>query len=61
MTWEIEEGNGGVSKLTVTHELTDAPKTAAFVTGQIPEAGGGWSFILSELKTLLETGSTFEG
>lgn len=33
-----------------------APKTAAQVSGKIPEAGGGWSFVLSDLKTLLETG-----
>lgn len=61
LTWEIEEGNGGVTKLTVTHELDGAPKTAAQVAGKMPDAGGGWSYILSDLKTLLETGKPFEG
>jgi uncharacterized protein YndB with AHSA1/START domain/DNA-binding transcriptional ArsR family regulator len=56
LTWEIEEGPGGVSRLTVTHELQGAPKTAAWVGGQVPDAGGGWAYVLSDLKTLLETG-----
>jgi DNA-binding transcriptional ArsR family regulator len=29
VTWEIEEGEGGVATLTVTHELEGAAKTAA--------------------------------
>ena len=50
MTWEIEPAATAVTKLTVIHdELEGAPKTAANVAG-------GWSFILSGLKTLLETG-----
>ena len=56
LTWEIEPGPGGVTTLTVTHELDGAPKTAAQVSGEIKQAGGGWSYILSDLKTLLETG-----
>jgi len=61
LTWEIEAGPDGVTTLTVTHELDRAPKTAAQVSGRIKEAGGGWSFILSDLKTLLETGKAFGG
>jgi uncharacterized protein YndB with AHSA1/START domain len=61
LTWEIEAGPDGVTTLTVTHELDGAPKTAAQVSGRIKEAGGGWSFILSDLKTLLETGKAFGG
>jgi uncharacterized protein YndB with AHSA1/START domain len=50
VTWEIEPGDGGVTKLTVVHDQLDAsPKTAMSVAG-------GWSYILSGLKTLLETG-----
>jgi uncharacterized protein YndB with AHSA1/START domain len=50
VTWEIEPQDGGVSKLTVVHDqLEAAPKTAESVAG-------GWMFILSGLKTLLETG-----
>ena len=61
LTWEIEPGPGGVTTLTVTHELDGAPKTAAQVAGEVKQAGGGWSFILSDLKTLLETGKAFGG
>ena len=53
---KIEQTDGDVTKLTVTHELDGAPATAAIVGGTIPEAGGGWSFVLSDLKTVLETG-----
>ena len=61
LTWEIEEGEGGVTKLTVVHELEGAPKLAHMVAGGLEEvgAGGGWSWILSDLKTLLETGESF--
>ena len=51
VTWEIEPQDGGYCKLTVTHDRLDgAPKTASSV------AGPGWMFVLSGLKTLLETG-----
>ena len=49
VTYELEEAEGGVTKLTATHDLEGAPKTAEHVAG-------GWSYILSGLKTLLETG-----
>jgi uncharacterized protein YndB with AHSA1/START domain len=62
LTYEIEEGKGGVTKLTVTHELEGAPKLAEMVAGGLEDqgAGGGWSWVLSSLKTLLETGTTLE-
>jgi len=56
LTWEIEEGHSGVSTLTLTHDLAGAPSTAALAEGRHPVAGGGWAWILSDLKTLLETG-----
>lgn len=50
VTWEIEPQEGGVTRLTVVHDqLEQAPKTAESVAG-------GWSYVLSGLKTLLETG-----
>jgi uncharacterized protein YndB with AHSA1/START domain len=50
VTWEIVPQDAGVSQLTVTHDqLEGAPKTAESVAG-------GWMFVLSGLKTLLETG-----
>jgi len=57
LTYEIEDAGNGVSKLTVTHELENAPVTTAQISGEIPNAGGGWAYVLSDLKTLLETGS----
>ncbi|MEU5879367.1 SRPBCC domain-containing protein [Spirillospora sp. NPDC047279] len=56
LTYEIEGDGTGVSVLTVTHDVTGTPQTAAQGAGQIPEAGGGWTQTLSDLKTLLETG-----
>ena len=61
LTWEIEAGQGGVTTLTLTHELDGAPRVAAQAAGKVKDAGGGWSFILSDLKTLLETGKSFGG
>ena len=57
LTWEIVEGRDGVCTLTVTHELADAPKTRFMVTGKDPNAGGGWPFMLEDLKRFLETGT----
>jgi uncharacterized protein YndB with AHSA1/START domain len=51
VTWEIEEQPGGFCKLTLVHDRLDAsPKTAASIRG--------WSYILSNLKTVMETGET---
>jgi uncharacterized protein YndB with AHSA1/START domain len=51
VTWEIEPQDEGYCKLTVVHdELERSPHTAGSVAG-------GWMFVLSGLKTLLETGS----
>jgi uncharacterized protein YndB with AHSA1/START domain len=62
LTYEISEGKGGVSKLTVTHELGDAPLLAVLMSGGMADqgAGGGWNWVLSSLKTLLETGSPID-
>jgi uncharacterized protein YndB with AHSA1/START domain len=59
VTYDIEEDDGGVTRLTVTHELEGAPRTAelAASVARLHEGGGGWSWILSDLKTLLETGT----
>ena len=51
VTYEIEPQAGGVCRLTLIHDrLENAPKTASSV------GGAGWMFVLSGLKTLLETG-----
>jgi uncharacterized protein YndB with AHSA1/START domain len=50
VTWEIEPQPGGFSKLTLVHDRLDrSPTTAASVRG--------WSYILSSLKTVVETGA----
>jgi uncharacterized protein YndB with AHSA1/START domain len=63
LTYEIEEGQGGVSRLTVTHDLQGAPRLAELVAGEQEDegAGGGWAEVLSGLKTLLETGAPLRG
>jgi uncharacterized protein YndB with AHSA1/START domain len=61
ITYEIKEVPGGSCSLTLTHELKGAPRLAAIVAGDMEEygAGGGHAWVLSDLKTLLETGSAF--
>jgi uncharacterized protein YndB with AHSA1/START domain len=63
LTYEIEELEPGVSKLTLVHELEGAPRLAALLRGDFEAegAGGGWSWVLSDLKSLLETGSRLSG
>ena len=49
VTWEIAPQPGGFASLTLIHDrLEQSPKTAASVKG--------WSYILSNLKTVIETG-----
>ena len=59
LTYEIGEVGGGVTKLTLIHELEGAPKVASLIAGEQEEmgAGGGWAWMLSDLKSLLETGA----
>jgi uncharacterized protein YndB with AHSA1/START domain len=55
VSWEIEPAGEGIVQLTVVHDgLEAAPKTAENVAG-------GWSYVLSGLKTLLETGRPLSG
>jgi uncharacterized protein YndB with AHSA1/START domain len=62
LTWEIEPTQSGFSRLTVTHELEGAPIMAAMVGSKFSEMGtGGWNWILSDLKTVLETGAAMGG
>lgn len=59
ITWEIEKASANFTRLTVTHELGGAPIMAGMVASKFSEMGaGGWSWILSDLKSLLETGTT---
>jgi uncharacterized protein YndB with AHSA1/START domain len=58
LTYDLEPVRGGVTRLTVTHDVSGAPMWAGVMRGEAEDqgAGGGWSEILSGLKTLLETG-----
>jgi uncharacterized protein YndB with AHSA1/START domain len=62
LTWEIV-AEDGLTRLTVSHELIDAPNTLAAVANDetLQRGGGGWDWILSDLKSLLETGSSIGG
>jgi uncharacterized protein YndB with AHSA1/START domain/DNA-binding transcriptional ArsR family regulator len=51
VTWELEAMPGGVTKVTVVHEDFQG-ETATYNGLQ----SGGWAWILSNMKTLLETG-----
>jgi uncharacterized protein YndB with AHSA1/START domain len=56
VTWEIEPQSDGTTLLTVVHDqLEGAPKTAESVSVS------GWLYVLSGLKTLLETGKPLSG
>lgn len=55
VTWRVEPQSGGVCKLTVIHDqLQNSPATARGVSG-------GWAFIISGLKSVLETGEPLPG
>jgi DNA-binding transcriptional ArsR family regulator/uncharacterized protein YndB with AHSA1/START domain len=55
VTFDIEPAGSKV-KLTVTHDALDAGSVMfQAISGQLPKSGG-WPELLSDLKTLLETG-----
>ncbi|MBI1759106.1 MAG: SRPBCC family protein [Actinobacteria bacterium] len=61
LTYEIETSGDGVTRLTLIHDIEGAPRLALLVSGEMEGmgAGGGWSWVLSDLKSLLETGTSF--
>lgn len=61
LTWEIEPQPRGFTRLTLTHDVSGAPSIAKMVSGENEQAGGGWNWVLSDLKTLLETGQPLAG
>lgn len=63
LTYEIEPIEGSATKLTVIHDLEGAPSLYALLGGEMETqgAGGGWSWVLSDLKSLLETGEPLAG
>jgi uncharacterized protein YndB with AHSA1/START domain len=63
LTYEIHAESDSLSRLTLTHDVTGAPQVAEMITGAhgpVAEGGGGWAWVLSDLKTLLERGDALE-
>jgi uncharacterized protein YndB with AHSA1/START domain len=57
LTFDIEPTGQGFCRLTVTHQLDGAPRMAAATSTRFNNrGGGGWVWIISDLKSLLETG-----
>jgi uncharacterized protein YndB with AHSA1/START domain len=57
LTFEITQSHTGFCLLTVTHDVTGAPMMSQATQSTFNEmGGGGWNWILSDLKSLLETG-----
>ena len=54
IVWELEPAGDGVTRLTVVHDGFPS-ETATY-----RQVGGGMPFILSGLKTLLETGEPLQ-
>jgi uncharacterized protein YndB with AHSA1/START domain len=50
VTWEIEETDPGICRVVLVHDGLVAGSST------LEQVSGGWSFILSGMKTLLETG-----
>ena len=63
LTYEIDAMPTGATRVTIVHELEGAPRLAALMSGELEAdgAGGGWPFVLSDLKSLLETGEAIGG
>lgn len=59
LAFDIEPTSAGFCKLTITHDVSGAPMmSAATQSGYNEQGGGGWIWIQSDLKSLLETGRT---
>jgi len=57
ITFEIVDSGQGFCRLTVTHDVTGMPMMAAATMSKFNTDGcGGWNWILSDMKSLLETG-----
>ena len=59
ITWEVVPTEKGFCRVTVTHDTAGAPMMSAATRSKFDlKGGGGWNWILSDLKSLLETGKT---
>ena len=63
LTYEIHPESDKLTRLTIIHDTEGAPEVLSMITGAggaIAEGGGGWAWVLSDLKTLLERGDALE-
>jgi uncharacterized protein YndB with AHSA1/START domain len=64
VTYLVEpEDDGGLTRLTIVTDENNSPHTLAIVTGgegKLTDGGGGFPFILSDLKSLLESGKSLQ-
>ena len=62
ITWEVVPTVKGFCRVTVTHDTAGAPMMSAATRSKFDpqQGGGGWNWILSDLKSLLETGKTMD-
>jgi uncharacterized protein YndB with AHSA1/START domain len=63
VTYELLAEGDELTRVTVTHDVTGAPVHASQITpgeGKLQENGGGWAFVLSDLKSLLESGHALQ-
>lgn len=64
VTYTIEpEVADGLTRLTVVNESNNSPVTLAILNGgdgKLTDGGGGYPFILSDLKSLLESGKSLQ-
>jgi uncharacterized protein YndB with AHSA1/START domain len=59
VTFELVDTGQGFCRLTVTHDTTGMPMMTGATTSKFStDGGGGWNWILSDIKSLLETGKT---
>lgn len=60
ITYDIEDAAEGGVRLTLTQEGPSSPQTMMQTSGNAPanqSGAGGWPWVLSALKSLLETGT----
>src|SRR5262245_8433903 len=58
LTYESQENECGVGSVTLRPDVSDATMVAGIVPGggDPAQGGGGWPWVLSDVKSLLETG-----
>ena len=58
LTYVIDAHKSGICTVTIIHDVTGAPVVAGMLSGggDPSQGGGGWPWVLSEPKSLLETG-----